>query len=70
MAHSVLTSPFLARLHWCFITIIALRDQIRQMMWQLDLTIPPNLTDLPYVVLFLFTSWVAGKTMEEQMREK
>lgn len=50
------------------------QDQIRQMiMWQLDVTIPPNLSDplLPvFLFLFLFTCWVAGKTMEEQIREK
>lgn len=28
-------------------------------MWQLDMTIPPqNLSDLPYLVLFLFTCWL------------
>lgn len=28
-------------LHWCFITIAALQDQIRRAMWQLDMTSPP-----------------------------
>lgn len=45
-----------------------MRYQIRQALWQLDMTILPNVSNLLYLVLFLCR--VAGKTTKEQIGQK